>query len=268
MQNTETMMKMQRLTAILQAQKQIAVAFSGGTDSAFLLAAAQEACGGNVTALTARSCLFPQTESDEAEAFCRSRGIRQIFCDLQPLDAEAVRRNPPDRCYHCKKLLFTQLLQTAAAQHITFLAEGTNLDDTGDYRPGLRALDELGIRSPLREAGLTKAEIRQLSAEMRLPTWNKPALACLATRIPYHEPLTPEKLRQIEQAEQYLTEQGFLQKRVRMQGDSARIELLPEDFARLLGIREQLIPAFRALGFVNISLDLRGYRTGSMNEML
>lgn len=258
------------LKGALAAPGSLAVAFSGGVDSTFLLWAAREALGDRAVALTAVSGLFPGREREEAAAFCTGRGIRQITVYPKELEIPGFAQNPPNRCYLCKKALFGEFLEAAAALGISAVAEGSNLDDAGDYRPGLQAVAELGIRSPLREAGFTKAEIRALSRALGLPTWDKPSYACLASRIPYGEPVTREKLRRVEQAEQQLLELGFRQHRVRIHGDVARIELPPEDFSRMLEeeTRLQVSRTLRGIGFSYVSLDLQGYRTGSMNETL
>lgn len=248
----------------------VAIAFSGGVDSSFLLAAARQALGPHVLALTAVSSAFPEREGREAAGFCRERGIRQRLYPFEPLQLEQFRSNPPDRCYHCKRALFSAFWAIAREEGVPFLCEGSNLDDTGDYRPGMRAIRELGVRSPLREAELCKDEIRQLSREMGLPTWEKPSYACLASRFVYGERITAEKLGMVEQAEQFLMQLGFRQMRVRLHGDMARIELMPQDIPRLLEpeLREQVTRRLTDLGFSYVTLDLLGYRTGSMNEPL
>lgn len=260
--------KQSRLKALLRGTNGIAVAFSGGVDSTFLLAAAQEVLGDRVLAVTAQSCSFPKRELEETIAFCSRRGIRQIVVQTEEMQLEAYRQNPKNRCYHCKRELFSKILQIAAENSIAVVAEGSNLDDLGDYRPGLTAVAELGVRSPLREAALTKDEIRQLSQEMGLPTWDKPSFACLASRVPYGEEISAKKLGMVERAEQLLLGLGFRQMRVRIHGNIARIEVLPEDFEALLCQREQILTAFRSFGFSYICMDLQGYRTGSMNETL
>lgn len=262
--------KYQHLQNLLCSMGRIAVAFSSGVDSTFLLSAAHEVLGDDVIAITASANAFPQREQEEAAAFCRSIGVKQHLLAFQPLQVEGFAQNPPNRCYVCKRALFEGILRIAGKQGCAAVCEGSNMDDLGDYRPGLMAIQELGIRSPLREAGLTKAEIRQLSREMGLPTWSKPSFACLASRFPYGETITAEKLAMVEQAELLLLELGFRQERVRIHGDSARIELLPEEFPRLLegDVRERICRRFKELGFRYVSLDLQGYRTGSMNEVL
>lgn len=266
----DTESKMQMLRSILEGLGSVAVAFSSGVDSTFLLKTAQEVLGDRVIAVTAQSCSFPERELKETIAFCEKEGIRQIITRSEELDIDGFRQNPKNRCYLCKSELFTKIRQIAAENGMNYVAEGSNVDDLGDYRPGLQAVAELGIRSPLREAGLTKAEIRTLSKEMGLPTWDKPSFACLASRFPYGETISEEKLSMIDRAEQLLLDMGFRQVRVRIHDTSARIELLPEEFGRMLQpeVREKIVLSFRGFGFTYVSMDLQGYRTGSMNETL
>lgn len=248
----------------------VAIAFSGGVDSAFLLYAAAEALGSRVLAITASSCLFPERELEEAKAFCRRHGIRHVIFPSRELEIEGFCRNPPNRCYLCKRDLFEHILFIAKEHQITAVAEGANMDDAGDYRPGLAAIRELGIASPLQDAGLTKAEIRSLSKEFGLSTWEKPSFACLASRFVYGETISREKLQMVDRAEQLLLELGFCQVRVRMHGTIARIELLPQDFDKILNdsVRDLIHTQLKKYGFSYVTLDLMGYRTGSMNETL
>lgn len=258
--------KEQALRARLRSLGALAVAFSGGTDSALLLAAAQEELGERVMALTAVSPALSRLEQQEAAQFCRERGICQVEVSVWDDISDVFRRNPRERCYFCKRALLRRLLDAAQAQGCGHLAEGSNVDDLGDYRPGRRAVEELGVLSPLLEAGLTKAEIRALSRGLGLPTWDKSACACLASRFPYGTPVTREGLERVGQAEEYLRALGLKQLRVRLQGDGARLELLPEDFSLVLEHREAIYHHFRLLGFRTTALDLLGYRTGSLNE--
>ncbi len=262
--------KEEKLKAYIQTLGSLAVAFSGGVDSAYLSDVAHEVLGGRMVAVTARSALFPEREYRESEAFCREKGIRQLTVLSDELETETFRRNPKNRCYLCKKDLFRKILALAEKEGIGYVAEGSNMDDLGDYRPGLQAVAELGIVSPLREAGLTKQEIRDLSEKRALPTWNKPSFACLASRFVYGETITRERLNRVGAAEQLLLDLGFRQMRVRVHGEvseTARIEVLPEDIGRFAEeqLRQKVWAGLKALGFAYVTLDLQGYRTGSMN---
>ncbi|MGI6451477.1 MAG: ATP-dependent sacrificial sulfur transferase LarE [Desulfitobacteriia bacterium] len=262
--------KLDLLKKNLSSMEKVIIAFSGGVDSTFLVRIAKEVLGDKAIALTARSSTFPERELKEASSFCLEQGIehRIIVCD--ELDDPEFGKNPPNRCYLCKKQLFGKILQVAAELGISHVIEGSNVDDLGDYRPGRQALAELGIQSPLLEAGLTKEEIRLLSRNLGLPTWDKPSFACLSSRFPYGEEITKEKLKMVEQAEQYLQNLGFRQVRVRHHGDVARIEVSAEDRPKFLQgqIGEEVYKAFAEIGFAYTALDLKGYRTGSMNEKI
>ena len=262
--------KLAVLRSGIQSLGRLAVAFSGGVDSTFLLFVAHDVLGDGVIAVTASPAFVPQREKKEADRFCRENGIRQIVIPSENLLLDEARKNPPERCYICKKELFGKIIATAREHGIRAVAEGSNTDDIGDYRPGMRAIRELGVLSPLLDAGLTKVEIRTLSRELGLPTWDKPSSACLASRFAYGEVITDERLRAIEQSEQLLLDLGFRQMRVRVHGTLARIELLPDDFGRFMEepIRSKVSSALRQFGFQYITLDLTGYRTGSMNEAL
>lgn len=271
MMNDQLHEKYEALLACIKSLGSLAVAFSGGVDSTFLLYAAQEALGDKVLAVTARSETFPDREKEEAAAFCKEHGIRQLVFNSRELDIPGFRENPKDRCYYCKKELFTRITELAAENGCAFAAEGSNTDDLGDYRPGLKAVEELGVTSPLRTAKLTKQEIRELSREFGLPTWDKPSFACLASRFVYGEEITAEKLKMVGEAEQFLLDLGFRQMRVRMHGENlARIEVLPEDIGRITspGIREKIAEKCKEIGFAYAAVDLQGYRTGAMNEVL
>ena len=256
------MSKYEALKENLGGLGNVAVAFSGGVDSTFLLKVAHEVLGDKVLALTAASKFVPQRELDAAKKFCAENKIRQLIFEADVLKIAGVKENPVNRCYLCKRALFESFLRLAGDK---ILIEGTNTDDTSDYRPGMKALAELKIKSPLREVGLSKSEIRELSREVNLPTWSKPSMACLASRIPYGDELTAEKLSRVEAAENFLVDAGFNQLRVRVHGNLARIEILPEDFERAIKLREEISGRLKELGFAYVTLDLQGYRTGSLN---
>lgn len=262
--------KLEKLKEYIAGLGSLAVGFSGGVDSSLLTAVAHEVLGERLIAVTGADASVPEREVNEAIAFCKERGIRHILCKVDPLQEEGYRNNSPDRCYFCKHGIFTEVKRIADEYGIKYMAEGSNMDDVGDYRPGLRAAAELSVKSPLREARLNKSEIRIISRAMGLPTWSKPAYACLASRFVYGEEITEEKLHMIDQAEQFLIEHGFFEERVRMHGNIARIEVPPVDIPRLAadGIREEVYAEFRKIGFLFITLDLKGYRLGSMNETL
>jgi len=260
--------KLERLRNLLGDLGSVLLAYSGGVDSTFLLKAAQEVLGRRVLAVTACSPTYPQRELRAAEEMARSLGVRFLFLSTGELSYPEFSSNPPDRCYWCKKELFTRLWEIAQEQGIHFILDGTNFDDRDDLRPGRRAAREAGVRSPLLEVGLSKEEIRALSRKLGLSTWDKPSLACLASRIPYGIPITPEVLARINEAEEFLLSLGLHQVRVRHHQEIARIEVESQDESRVIQHREEIVAKLRALGYTYITLDLEGYQPGSLNRAL
>ncbi len=266
----ETTVKLDSLRSTLRDLGSAAVAFSAGVDSTFLLRVAHGELGDHCVAVTVRAPFIPAHELDEAVAFCREIGVEHVFLDAVLDEIPRFAENPPDRCYHCKKAIFSCLLDFARSHGLAAVLEGSNVDDDRDYRPGARAIRELGVRSPLHEAGLSKSEIRALSRGMGLPTADKPSAACLASRIPYGDRITPELLVRVDRAETLVAERfpGLAQLRVRVHGDLARIEVPSVDIPRLAEHLPSLSDALQALGFAGVEIDPRGYRTGSLNETL
>ncbi len=262
--------KYKALQEYLRELGSVAVAFSSGVDSTFLLKVAHDTLGDKAMAVTARSCSFPKRELEEAKRFCEENGIRHEIVDSEELDIEGFRQNPTNRCYLCKHELFEEIWEIAKKNGMNMVAEGSNMDDNGDYRPGLLAVAELGVASPLRKAELNKNEIRELSKELGLPTWDKQSFACLSSRFVYGETINEEKLGMVDRAEQLLLDLGFTQVRVRIHGTIARIELMPQEFSKLLEeeVRKEVFEKFKSYGFSYVTMDLMGYRTGSMNETL
>lgn len=259
--------KFDELKKYLVELDSVAVAFSGGVDSTFLLKVAHDLLGDKVIAVTAASKALPQRELDETKNFCRAENVRQIIFNSDELMKDAFRENSKNRCYICKRGLFEKILQIAADNKISYVVEGSNMDDNGDFRPGMQAIAELEIKSPLRHVELYKNEIRTLSREMNLPTWDKPSYACLASRFVYGESISAEKLAMVDKAEQFLIDKGFKQIRVRIHGNIARIEILPDAFDKFLekNFRDEVATKFKEYGFSYVTLDLQGYRSGSMN---
>jgi len=263
--------KFVRLQESFQSMGKVLVAFSGGVDSTFLLKVAQDTLGDkNVLAVTALSPLYPDRELAGVKKLIQTLGVRHRFIESNELEIPGFSENPPNRCYYCKNKLFRELLEIAKEEAIPFIVEGSTLDDDKDHRPGRVAIQELGIRSPLKETLFSKVEIRELSKELGLPTWDKPSFACLASRFPYGEEITEEALRRVDIAEDFLFGVGFKQVRVRHYGNLARIEILKEEMERLMdgSLREKVVKRMREIGYTYVTLDLQGFRSGSMNEVL
>ncbi|OXT09384.1 TIGR00268 family protein [Thermoanaerobacterium thermosaccharolyticum] len=246
------------------------IAFSGGVDSTFLAKVCKDVLKDSCLAVTATSSTYPEREFKEALELAKEIGIRHKIIKSEELEIEGFSKNPIDRCYYCKSELFSKLKKVADDEGIEYVLDGTNADDTGDFRPGRRAAKELGVKSPLLECGFTKDDIREMSKRLGLPTWNKPAYACLSSRFPYGQVITSEKLSMVEKSEEYLLNLGFVGFRVRHHGDVARIELNPDQINMMMdeNIRKKVVSKLKEIGFKYVSLDLEGYRTGSMNEAI
>jgi pyridinium-3,5-biscarboxylic acid mononucleotide sulfurtransferase len=267
--NTNIEEKKADCVAILRELKRVVVAFSAGVDSTLLLALAAATLGPeNVLAAIGVSPSLPKRELSEAKDLARRLKVELIEISTSELEDPRYSSNPAERCYFCKQDLFRRVAKTARSRGFEVILSGANADDTGDFRPGLQAGRELGIRNPLMEAGLTKAEVRELSRRMGLPTWDKPAMACLASRVPYGQPITADRLGRIEQAEQAIRDLGFRQVRVRDHDVVARIEVAEADLPRLLELRQQVAAMLKKCGYTYITLDLQGFRSGSSNEIL
>ena len=266
----QQMEKLKSLKKYIRNLGSVAVAFSSGVDSTFLLKVAHEELGDRCIAVTAMSCSFPKRELEEAKAFCQRENICHIVVESEELEIEGFNQNPKNRCYLCKRELFEKIGQIAAREGLETIVEGSNLDDNGDYRPGLQAVDELGVKSPLRTCKLDKMDIRVLSKELGLTTWEKQSFACLSSRFVYGETISREKLAMVDRAEQLLLDMGFHQVRVRIHGNIARIEILPFEFEKNCRkiYEKKIYEKFQFFGFSYVTLDLLGYRTGSMNETL
>lgn len=262
--------KLLKLREIVRELKSVVIAFSGGVDSTLVTKVCFEILQDNSMAVTARSKTYPDFEFEEAKALAREIGIRHLVLNTSELAIEGFASNPPNRCYFCKTELFEKLKDIAKQHGFLYVVDGANVDDMGDYRPGLKASKELGVKSPLKEAGMTKKDVREASKILNLPNWNKPAYACMSSRFPYGQSITEEKLKMVSEAEKYLRSLGLRQFRVRHHETIARIEVLPEDIPFLIdpSTRNELIEKFKAIGFTYVTLDLEGYRSGSMNEAL
>ena len=262
--------KLELLKSNLNKLGSIAIAFSGGVDSTFLLKVAHDTLGENAIGITIQGIMHSSREIEEAKEYSKEMGAKHILVPVEKFEVEEFINNDPLRCYYCKKEVFTNIKNIALSHNIKYVADGTNVDDLGDYRPGMKALEELDIISPLKEAGMTKQDIRMLSKELGLKTYDKPSFACLASRVPYGEKITNEKLRRIEKSEDYLLSLGFRQFRVRCHSDIARIEVSPEEISKFFNedFMKQIHDELQKFGFKYVTLDLFGYRTGSMNEVL
>lgn len=258
--------KLEQLKTNLKNLGSVAIGFSGGVDSTFLLKVAHDVLGDNVVAVTGISSTFSKKEREEAKCFTEYIGVKHVFIDSEELENESYSKNPIDRCYYCKKELFSKVKQVAKDNNLDFSLDGSNADDINDYRPGFKAIKELSVISPLRDVGLSKDEIREFSKEMGLDTWDKPAFACLASRFPYGTQITSAKLKMVEQAEDYIRELSIKQFRVRYHNEVARIEVLKEDFPKILKCSSEISKKFKEFGFKYVTLDIDGYRTGSLNE--
>ena len=261
---------LKQLKCNIEKMGSLAVAYSGGVDSTFLLKIAHDVLQDLAIAVTARSSTYPEREFKEAAEFTLIAGIEHIVIHSEELEIEGFTNNPPNRCYLCKHELFSKIKKVAEKYHIQYIAEGSNIDDLDDYRPGMQAIKELGIISPLKDVGFGKDAIRKLSKQMGLPTWDKQSFACLASRFPYGEKITQEKLAMVDRAEQYLLNLGFKQVRVRHHGDTARIEVAGTERLKFFDLKlmENVYKQFQEIGFAYTALDLKGYRTGSMNEVI
>ncbi|MDF2890717.1 MAG: hypothetical protein K0R80_1084 [Clostridia bacterium] len=263
-----TLSKLESLKTIIKNTGGAVVAFSGGVDSTFLLKVAYDVLGDKVLAVTANSETYPKRELEEAKAFAESLGIRHIVIETLELEIAGFADNPPDRCFYCKHELFSKLTEIAKSNGIEYVFDGSNYDDRNDHRPGMRAAKELGVVSPLKQAEMTKDDIREVSKAFGLSTWNKPSFACLSSRFPYGTKITPEKLTVIGEAEDFIRDLGFKELRVRHHDNIARIEIGKADLGKIIAYSDQIVEKVKSLGFLYVTLDLAGYKTGSMNYTL
>ena len=263
-------LKLQNLKKSLLNMGSVAVAYSGGVDSTFLLKVAKDTLGDKAIAVTAKSSTYPEREFKEAKDYASRIGAEHIVIISEELEIEGFAKNPVNRCYFCKRELFTKIRDVADKKNINAILDGSNCDDTGDFRPGMKAAEELNVISPLKDAGMTKSDIRELSKKMNIPTWNKPSFACLSSRFPYGNEITEPKLKMVEKAEQFLLDMGFTQVRVRHHGEIARIEVNSDERNKFfnLNVMDKVAAELKKIGFKYVTLDLLGYRTGSMNEVL
>ena len=262
--------RFQMLKDNIQKRGSAAIAFSGGVDSTFLVKVAHEVLGDKLIAVTATSSTYPERELKEAINYAKDMGVKHIIISSEELDIEGFASNPKNRCYYCKKELFSKIKDVAKEHSIEYVFDGSNMEDTGDYRPGMQAARELEVISPLKEARLNKADIRELSKELGIPTWNKPSFACLSSRFPYGNQITVPKLKMVEESEQFLLDMGLWQVRVRHHGDIARIEVSPDERVKFFDVElmDKIGEKLKQIGFTYVTLDIMGYRTGSMNEVL
>lgn len=264
----QTLKKLEKLRWIIRSTDGAVVAFSGGVDSTFLLKVASEILGDKTIAVTANSETYPKRELEEAKLFTKAQGIRHIVIETLELEIAGFADNPPDRCFYCKHELFSKLAEIAKNNGIKYVLDGSNFDDRNDHRPGMRAAKQLGVVSPLKEAKMTKEDIRELSKEFGLSTWNKPSFACLSSRFPYGTKITHDKLVVIGEAEDYIRDLGFQELRVRHHDTIARIEVGKSDLGRIVAFADQITDKLKTLGFLYVTLELSGYKTGSMNYTL